>query len=153
MVQPAERDCVFIAHLSAKSTGLSKPNVMGLGRGAAAHDARLSPDELTVLLVAQANGFRRNATTARRHPTGYDCRPGRRIFDCGEWLSVRTRRLICRHRSALCSRYVRPVLAHRGYGSERYKPFAEARFHELRVVPSRGWLELGWRSLRVVQPK
>jgi hypothetical protein len=59
MVQPADGDCVFIAHLSAESTELSKPNVMGLGRRAAAHDARLSPYEFTVLLVAQANGFRR----------------------------------------------------------------------------------------------
>ena len=57
VVQPADRDCVFIAHLSAESTGLSKPNVMGLGWRAAAHNARLSPDELAVLLVAQANGF------------------------------------------------------------------------------------------------
>ncbi len=24
---------------------------------------------------------------------------------------------------------------------------------EQELVPSRGWLELGWRSLRVVQPK
>ncbi|MGB8324182.1 MAG: hypothetical protein WCE52_14585, partial [Candidatus Acidiferrum sp.] len=62
MVQPADWDCVFIAHLSAESTGLSKPNVMGLGWRAAAHNARLGRDELTVLLVAQANGFRRNAT-------------------------------------------------------------------------------------------
>ena len=62
MVQPADWDGVFIAHLSAESTGLSKPNVMGLGWRAAAHDAWLSPDEPTVLLVAQANGFRCNAT-------------------------------------------------------------------------------------------
>ena len=64
VVQPADRDCVFIAHLSAESTGLSKPNVMGLGWRAAAHNARLSPDELAVLLVAQADGFRRNATAS-----------------------------------------------------------------------------------------
>ena len=54
MVQPADWDCVFIAHLSAESTGLSKPNVMGLGWRAAAHNAWLGPDELAVLLVAQA---------------------------------------------------------------------------------------------------
>ena len=42
--------------------GLSKPNVMGLGRRAAAHDAWLVLDKLTVLPVAQANSFRRNAT-------------------------------------------------------------------------------------------
>ena len=62
MVQPADRDCVFIAHLSAESAGLSKPNVMGLGWRAAAYNARLGRDEPTVLLIAQANGFRRNAT-------------------------------------------------------------------------------------------
>ena len=62
MMDPADRDRVFIADLSAESTGLSKPNVMGLGWRAAAHNARLGRDELTVLLVAQANGLRRNAT-------------------------------------------------------------------------------------------
>jgi hypothetical protein len=50
MMDPADWDCVFVADVSAESTGLSKPNVMGLGRRAAAHDARLSPDELAVLL-------------------------------------------------------------------------------------------------------
>ena len=62
MVQPADWDCVFVADLSAESTGLSEPNVMGLGWRAAAHRAWLGRDELAVLLVAQANGFRRNAT-------------------------------------------------------------------------------------------
>jgi hypothetical protein len=41
--------------------GAEQPNVTGLGWRAAAHNARLGRDELTVLLVAQANGFRRNA--------------------------------------------------------------------------------------------
>jgi len=73
VVQPADRDCVFIAHLSAESTGLSKPNVMGLGWRTAAHNARLSPDELAVLLVAQANGFaamRRRRALALSEVTG-----------------------------------------------------------------------------------
>ena len=79
MVQPADRDCVFVAHLSAESTGLSKPNVMGLGWRAAAHNALLGPDELAVLLVAQANGFRRNATA----PDASDIRGNwRRDCDC-----------------------------------------------------------------------
>ena len=64
MVQPADWDCIFIAHLSAESTGLSKPNVMGLGWRAAAHNARLDRDELTVLLVAQANRLRGDAAAA-----------------------------------------------------------------------------------------
>jgi hypothetical protein len=74
MVKPADRDCVFIAHLSAESTGLSKPNVMGLGWRAAAHKARLGRDELSVLLVAQANGFRRNATAPGASVIQGNCR-------------------------------------------------------------------------------
>jgi hypothetical protein len=70
VVQPADRDCVFVAHLSAESAGLSKPNVLGFGRHGAAHDARLGGDELTVFLISQANGFRRNATTARSPSAG-----------------------------------------------------------------------------------
>ena len=103
MVQPADRDCVFIADLSAESTGLSKPNVMGLGRRAAAHDAWLSPDELTVLLVAQANGFRRNATA----PGASVIRGNwRRDCDCifnrsDKWLPNRRFRIFCRRRMQL----------------------------------------------------
>jgi hypothetical protein len=52
MMDPADRDRVFIADLSAESTGLSKPNVTGLGRRGAAHDARLGPEERAVVLVA-----------------------------------------------------------------------------------------------------
>jgi hypothetical protein len=37
--------------LSAESTGLSEATVMGFGRRAAAHDARLGRNELTLLLV------------------------------------------------------------------------------------------------------
>ena len=73
MMEPADRDRVFIADLSAESTGLSKANVMGLGWRAAAHDARLSRDELAVLLVAQANGFaamRRRRALALSEVTG-----------------------------------------------------------------------------------
>jgi hypothetical protein len=80
MVQPADWDGVFIAHLSAESTGLSKPNVMGLGRRAAAHDARLSPDELAVVLITQADGFRRNTTPPRTNVIIRDNR--RRDCDC-----------------------------------------------------------------------
>jgi hypothetical protein len=102
-VQPADRDCVFIAHLSAESAGLSKPNVMGLGRRAAAHDAWLSPDELTVLLVAQANGFRRNAT----EPDASVIRGNRRrdcdcIFNHSDkWLPNRRFGIFCRRRMQL----------------------------------------------------
>jgi len=70
VVESADRDGVFVADLSVESTGLSEANVIGFGWRAAAHDARLAGrDELTVLLVPQANGFRCNATTARSRPT------------------------------------------------------------------------------------
>jgi hypothetical protein len=103
MVQPADRDRLFIADLSTESTGLSKPNVMGLGRRAAAHDARFSLDELTVLLVAQANGFRRNSTA----PCASVIRGNWRLdCDCifnrsDKWLPNRRFRNFCRRRMGL----------------------------------------------------
>ena len=63
-MEPADWDRVFVADLSAERARLGEANVMRLGRRAAADDAGLSGDELAVLLVAQANGFRRNATAA-----------------------------------------------------------------------------------------
>ena len=78
MMKPADWDCVFVAHLSAERAGLSKANVMRFGRRAAANNAGLRGDELAVLLIAQANGFRCNATApgasvirqnSRRDPT------------------------------------------------------------------------------------
>jgi hypothetical protein len=104
MMDAADCDCVFIAHLSAESTGLSKPNVMGLGRRAAADDAWLSPDELTVLPVAQANGFRRDATAPG---ASYVIRGNwRRDCDCifnhsDKWLPNRRFRIFCWHRMQL----------------------------------------------------
>jgi hypothetical protein len=103
MVQPADRDCVSIAHLSAESTGLSKPNVMGLGWRAAAHNARLGRDELSVLLVAQANGFRRNATAPGASVIQGNCR---RDCDCilnrsNKWLLDLRFRILCRRRMQL----------------------------------------------------
>src|SRR5580704_6851816 len=103
MMDPVDRDRVFIVDLSAESTGLSKPNVMGLGRRAAAHDARLSPDELAVLLVAQTNGLRRNSmapgTSVIRGNWRLDC-------DCvfnrnDKWFPNRRFRIFCRHRMQL----------------------------------------------------
>src|SRR3984957_13592213 len=103
MMDPADRDRVFVADLSAESTGLSKPNVMGLGRRAAAHDARLRPDERTVLLVAQANGLRRNATAPGASVIRGNWRRG---CDCvfnhnDKWFPIRRFRNFCRRRVQL----------------------------------------------------
>ena len=62
MMEPADRDGVFVADLAAERVRLSKANVMGFGGRAAADDARLRGDELAVLLVAQTNGLSDNAT-------------------------------------------------------------------------------------------
>ena len=61
-MDPADRDRVFVADLAAERAGLGEANVMRFGWRAAADDAGLCGDELAVLLVAQADGLRRNAT-------------------------------------------------------------------------------------------
>ena len=63
-MEPADGDRVFVADLSAERAGLGKANVMRFGRRPAADNAWLRGDELAVLLVAQTNGLRRNATAA-----------------------------------------------------------------------------------------
>ena len=54
MMEPAERDGVFVADLPSERARLGEANVMGFGRRPAADDAGLRGDELAVLLVAQA---------------------------------------------------------------------------------------------------
>jgi hypothetical protein len=62
VMEPADRDRIFIADLSAESTRLREANVMHFRGRPAADDAGLGGDELAVFLLAQANGFRRNAS-------------------------------------------------------------------------------------------
>ena len=62
MMDPADWDRVFVADLAAERAGLGKANVMRFGGRAAADDAGLRGDEFAVLLVAQTDGLRRNAT-------------------------------------------------------------------------------------------
>jgi hypothetical protein len=64
VVQPADRDRVFVADLTAERAGLGETNVVGFGRRAATNDAGLRGDELAALLIAQANSFRCDATAA-----------------------------------------------------------------------------------------
>jgi hypothetical protein len=58
------RDRVFVADFSAEGARLGEAKVMRLGGHPAADNAGLRGDELTVFLVTQANGFRRNASAA-----------------------------------------------------------------------------------------
>jgi hypothetical protein len=63
-MQPADGDCIFVADFSAERPRLGEANVMRFGGRPAADDAGLSGDELAVFLVAQADGFRHNASAA-----------------------------------------------------------------------------------------
>ncbi len=63
-MEPAHGDCVFVADLSAERPRLGEANVMRLGGRSAADNAGLRGDELAVLLVARANGSRRNVSAA-----------------------------------------------------------------------------------------
>ena len=56
VMDPAERDREFIAHLAAEGTRLHEAQMMGIGRFAAAHEAGLLGDEPKMLLVAIATG-------------------------------------------------------------------------------------------------
>ena len=94
MMEPADRDRVFVADLAAERAGLGEANVMGFGWRPAANDAGLGGDELAMLLVAQANGLRRNAS-AWRGGLGQDdaSRAGssvgaRKGFSTVEWASA-----------------------------------------------------------------
>lgn len=65
VMKSAYGDGEFVADFAAECARLGKANVMRFGRHPAADNARLQGDELAVLFVAEANGLRRNATTAR----------------------------------------------------------------------------------------
>ena len=55
VMEPADRDRVFVADLAPQRARLSEPKVMGFRRRPAADHAGLHSDILAVLLVAQAN--------------------------------------------------------------------------------------------------
>jgi hypothetical protein len=59
-------DRVFVAHLLGERAWLGKANVMRFGRCPAGYNARLCGHELAVVLVALANGLRRNASRPGR---------------------------------------------------------------------------------------
>ena len=62
MMEPADGNRIFVADLSAERARLGEANVVRFGGSPPADDAGLGGDELAVLLIAQANGLRRNAT-------------------------------------------------------------------------------------------
>jgi hypothetical protein len=62
VMEETDGNCVFVADFSAECAWLGEANVMRLGGRPARDDAGLGGDELAVFLLAQANGFRRNAS-------------------------------------------------------------------------------------------
>jgi hypothetical protein len=64
MMEPADRDRVFVADLAAQRARLSEPKVMGFSRRSAADHAGLHRDVRAVLLVAQANRLGGDAAAA-----------------------------------------------------------------------------------------
>ena len=63
VVQPTERDGIFIADFSAERARLGKAQVMRIARHAAADETGLPGDELPMLFVAKANGLSGNWTS------------------------------------------------------------------------------------------
>src|SRR5271157_4416770 len=91
-METADGDGVFVADLSTERARLRETNMMGFRGRSAAHDAGLRGDEFAVLLVAQPNGLRRNAT-----PTdGCGSRRGRRGRG---WVSHRRKERLFNRRS------------------------------------------------------
>jgi hypothetical protein len=58
MVEPAERDGVFVADLAAKSPRLRKAKMVGFRWSSATDDAWLRGDEFTMILVVKPDGLR-----------------------------------------------------------------------------------------------
>jgi len=61
-MQSADRDRVFITNLAPNCARLGEANMVRFAWRAATDNARLSGDELAVLLIAQADSFCRDAT-------------------------------------------------------------------------------------------
>ena len=55
VMEPANGHGELVADLSPERTGLGKAQVMWVGRRAAAHEACLSQNESSMLLIAQTN--------------------------------------------------------------------------------------------------
>ena len=70
MVEPTNRNCEFVAHLSPERARLGKAQVMRVGRCPAANNAGMGRHEPAVLLVAQADGLCGNAATAGTEGVG-----------------------------------------------------------------------------------
>jgi len=64
MVGPTQGDGKLITDFAAERPRLSKTQMVGIGRCAAAHQAGLGGNEFAMVAVAQANGLGRHAATA-----------------------------------------------------------------------------------------
>jgi hypothetical protein len=80
VVQPADRDRVFVADLTAERAGLGETNVVGFGRRAATNDAWLRGDELASsesykACAAARTGRPGESDVAGKHPAAPSSRP------------------------------------------------------------------------------
>src|SRR5262249_39198191 len=100
MMSATEWDREFIADLAAEGTGLREPEVVGVSRLAAAHEARLLGDIPHVLPVAIAtwSGDREDALVDALYFTGLSSFGGGNHLGAG---NLRHRRIIVRGCSRL----------------------------------------------------
>ena len=76
MMDPADRNRVFVTDLAAERPRLSEANVMRFDGPATADDAGLRGDESAMLFIAQTDGLRRNAAS-----DDYRCQSGRLMIE------------------------------------------------------------------------
>src|SRR5271157_3855695 len=108
MMESADGESEFVADLSTERARLRETNVMGFRGCSTADDAWLRGDEFAVLLVAQADGLRCNATAAYGRGARRGCRARGWVFH------RRKERLFNRRSESQCRRRLRLLLSRGG---------------------------------------
>jgi hypothetical protein len=128
VMEPADGDR-DVADLAPRRTRLSEPKVMGFRRRPAADHAGLRSDVFAVLLVAQADGFRRNATPPRASVIIRD----NRLRDCDCIFSLGNKRLLDWRSGFLCRRRLGFFFKGNRRRFDRLESFPEAGFDRVGV--------------------
>src|SRR5271154_1758259 len=96
-MQSTDRDRILVTVLAPNCARLGEANMVRLARRAATDNARLSSDELAVLLIAHADSFRCDATAASFWFLGQDDWSRHRgLHQLHEDLFARCRRALAR---------------------------------------------------------